>query len=117
MTPDEPEIAIEMLSPEELAELLAELREEPLHDVPRRVRFESHVGSGFPLRVVYPDGSWLAVNRAHEGLFFSDPRGRIIQLLRRDQFRARSPRQFTAEYKRVFGQTLRDRDCALRPLP
>ena len=121
MAPDEPEIVVEPLSPAELAELLSEIRsmlaEQPLPDTPRRVRFERHVGTGYPLRVVYPDGSWLAVNRANEGLFFCDPRGRMVQLLRRDQFRARSPRQFAEEYKRVYGQTLRDRDSALWPLP
>jgi hypothetical protein len=124
MTPDEPEIVATTLPPGELAELLAELGpllgEEPLPDAeppPRKVRFERHEGSGYPLRVVYPDGSWLAVNRANEGLFFCDPGGRIVQLRSRDEFRAVSPRQFAAEYKRVYGQTLRDRDYAVRPLP
>src|SRR5436190_22765180 len=114
MTPDEPEIIIETLPPDEPSELLSELGEEPLSEPPaRRVKFERHVGSGYPLRVVYPDGSWLAVNRANEGLFVGDPRGRIVQLLAKDQFHAVSPRQFVAEYKRVFGQTPRDRDEAM----
>jgi hypothetical protein len=124
MTPDDPEIVVEQLTPDELVELLSELctllEGEPLPGVEpkaRNVRFERHVGSGYPLRVVYPDGSWLAVNRANEGLFFGDPHGRIVQLLGRDEFRAVSPRQFAAEYKRVFGQTLRDRGSAVRPLP
>jgi len=124
MTPDDPEIVIETLTPDELVELLDELcallEGEPLpvaEPPPRNVRFERHVGSGYPLRVVYPDGSWLAVNRANEGLFFCDPGGRIVQLRSRDQFRAVSPRQFAAEYKRVYGQTLRDRASAVRPLP
>ncbi len=81
----------------------------------RRVRFERHVGSGYPLRAVYPDGSWLAVNRASRGLFAGDARGRIVQLLAGDQFHAVSPRAFVAEYKRVFGQTLRDRGEAVGP--
>ena len=122
MKPDDPEISLETLPPEEIAALLDELRSVLGEDrppeaepPPRRVRFESHVGSGYPLRVVYPDGSWLAVNRASEGLFFGDPGGRIVQLLGKEQFRAVSPRQFAAEYKRVFGQTLRDRDEAVGP--
>jgi len=119
---DEPEISLAPIPPDEIAALLDELRSLPGEDPPpeaeppsRRVRFESHVGTGYPLRVVYPDGSWLAVNRASEGLFFGDPGGRIVQLLGKDQFRAVSPRQFAAEYKRVFGQTLRDRNEAVGP--
>jgi hypothetical protein len=122
MTPEEPEISLETLPPEEVAALLDELRSLPgegappeAEPPPRRVRFENHVGSGYPLRVVYPDGSWLGVNRAGEGLFAGDPGGRIVQLLGKDQFRAVSPRQFVAEYRRVFGQTLRDRDEAVGP--
>jgi hypothetical protein len=122
MRPDEPEISVETLPPEEVSALLDELRSLPretpppeAEPPPRRVRFESHVGSGYPLRVVYPDGSWLAVNRSKEGLFSGDRGGRIVQLLGKDQFRAVSPRQFAAEYKRVFGQTLRDRDEAVGP--
>ncbi len=122
MKPDDPEISLETLPPEEIAALLDEIRpllgEGPPPEAeppPRRVRFERHVSSGYPLRVVYPDGSWLAVNRSSEGLFAGDPRGRIVQLLGKDQFRAVSPRQFVAEYKRVFGQTLHDRDEAVGP--
>jgi hypothetical protein len=120
MKPDEPEISLETLPPEEISALLEELRpllgEAPPSEAeppPRGVRFEHHVGSGYPLRVVYPDGSWLAVNRASEGLFAGDASGRIVQLLGKDQFRAVSPRQFVAEYERVFGQTLRDRNEAV----
>jgi hypothetical protein len=81
----------------------------------RRVRFERHEGTGYPLRAVYPDGSWLAVNRASEGLFAGDPRGRIVQVLGRERFRATSPRQFAQEYQRVYGQRLSDRTEALGP--
>jgi Uma2 family endonuclease len=72
----------------------------------RSVRFEQHEGSGYPLRVVYPDGSWLAVNREHRGLFSMDSRGRLVQLLEPGAFQAASPRQLARAYKQVFGQLL-----------
>jgi putative oxidoreductase len=79
---------------------------------PRRVRFERHEGSGHPLRAVFPDGSWLGVDRDHEGLFFCDAKGRLLQLLDKDRFRAASPRQFVKAYKEAYGETLRERPPA-----
>ncbi|EYF08770.1 DoxX family protein [Chondromyces apiculatus] len=73
----------------------------------QRVRFERHEGSGFPLRVVFPDGSWLGVNREHQGLHTGDAHGRITQLLGADQFKAVSPRQFAAAYRKAFGHSIR----------
>lgn len=129
---DEPKIVVESLAGDELEGLLGEVgelgehaeqptqgageRHEDREPPPRTVRFERHVGSGYPLRAVYPDGSWLAVNRTNQGLFSGDARGRIVQLLPNDQFFAVSPRQFVTEYQRVFGQTLHDRDEALGPV-
>ncbi|AKT43084.1 DoxX family protein [Chondromyces crocatus] len=72
-----------------------------------RVRFERHEGSGFPLRVVFPDGSWLGVNRDHQGLHSGDAHGRITQILEAGRFKAANPRQFARAYRRVFGQSIR----------
>ena len=72
----------------------------------RQVRFERHEGSGHPLRAVYPDGSWLGVNRDHRGLYSMDARGRIVQLLGADRFHAASPRQFAQAYEQAFGHRL-----------
>lgn len=71
------------------------------------VRFERHEGSGYPLRAVYPDGSWLGVNRDHRGLYAGDAGGRIMPLLPPERFHARSPRQFAQAYREAFGESLR----------
>lgn len=71
------------------------------------VRFERHEGSGYPLRAVYPDGSWLAVNRDHRGLYAGDANGRITPLLPPERFHAVSPRQFAQAYRKAFGESLR----------